>query len=105
MQYDDFEFFNEILRATVHINRIKPNKKVSIGIFKSIWINDSVDRTVNRYCKSDGKYSSQQTKKVVISNDLSSSVLAVKVMKVVKAIEGELVLSYLLALYYKNYLF
>jgi hypothetical protein len=105
MQYDDFEFFNEIRRAIVHINRVKPNKKVSIGIFESIWINDSVDRTVNRYSKSDGKYSSQETKKVVISNDLSSSVLAVKVMKVVKPIECALVLSYLLALYYKNYLF
>jgi hypothetical protein len=33
---DDFEFFNKMRLATVHINRVKPNKKVSIGILESV---------------------------------------------------------------------
>jgi hypothetical protein len=68
MQSDDFEFFNQMRRATVHINRVKPNKKVSIGIFESIRLAGSVNSAVNKN-KSDKEYSSQETGQTVIPNE------------------------------------
>jgi len=44
---DDFEFFNKMRIATVHINRVKPNKKVSIGILESVQLANSVDPAQN----------------------------------------------------------
>ena len=67
IQSDDFDFFNKMRKATVHINRVKPNKKVSLAIFESVRLTESIDRIVNRDGKTDHEeHSSQEdTKKAV----------------------------------------
>lgn len=47
---DDFRFFNTMRVATIHTNPIKPNKKVTIGIFESVDKNTSTStKTVERF--------------------------------------------------------
>jgi hypothetical protein len=65
IQSDVFKFFKEMRRATVHINRIKPNKRVSISIVEpAIPVTDSVNIKAIRAGKIDEEHSSQDAKNI-----------------------------------------
>jgi predicted P-loop ATPase/GTPase len=78
IQSDDFKFFNQMRVATVHTNRIKPNKEVYMGITESpISVTDSVDVKVVRAGYLVEEHSSQDTKKTdTLSEPLEKNVSA-----------------------------
>ena len=69
IQSDDFKFFHAMRKAIVHINRVKPNKKVSISIIEWIPITDGVQATAIKANEVTEEHSSEDRKKTGTSGE------------------------------------